>query len=62
MVLESGTFVLKGLLLVVEPGFNSARALEDARLLSSQMSNVQAVGVVFMGTPLPEEISSSAPG
>ena len=31
-------------LMVVEPGFNSARALEEARLLISQMSNVQAVG------------------
>ena len=33
-----------GLLLVVEAGFNSARALEDTRLLISQMSSVQAVG------------------
>ena len=51
-----------GLLLVVEPGFNSARALEEARLLISQMSNVQAVGVVLIGAPLPEEISSSVVG
>ena len=32
------------LLVVVEPGFNSARTLEEARLLISQMSNAQAVG------------------
>lgn len=51
-----------GLLLVVEPGFNSARALEEARLLISQMSNVQAVGVVLIGAPLPEELSASAAG
>ena len=51
-----------GLLLVVEPGFNSARALEEARLLISQMSSVQAVGVVLIGTPLPEELSSSVVG
>ena len=51
-----------GLLLVVEAGFNSARALEDARLLISQMSSVQAVGVVLIGVPLPEELSPSAAG
>ena len=51
-----------GLLLVVEPGFNSARALEEARLLISQMRAVQAVGVVFIGAPLPDEFSSSAAG
>ena len=51
-----------GLLLVVEPGFNSARALEEARLLISQMSSVQAVGVVLIGAPLPEELSSSVVG
>ena len=49
-----------GLLLVVEPGFNSARALEEACLLISQMSNVQAVGIVLIGAPLPEELSSLA--
>ena len=32
--------VANPLLLVVEPGFNSARALEKARLLISQMSTV----------------------
>ena len=51
-----------GLLLVVEPGFNSARALEEARLLISQMRAVQAVGIVFIGAPLPDELSSSTVG
>jgi len=46
-----------GLLLVVEAGFNSARALEEARCLISQMSLVQAVGVVLIGVPLPEELN-----
>ena len=50
------------LLVVVEPGFNSARTLEEPRLLISQMSNVQAVGVVLIGVPLPEELSSSVVG
>ena len=45
MVLESGTFVLKGLLLVVETGFNSARALEEARLLMSQMGGFSLWGL-----------------
>ena len=49
-----------GLMLVVEPGFNSSRALEEARLLISQMSTVQAVGVVLIGAPLPEELSPLA--
>ena len=51
-----------GLLLVVEPGFNSARALEEACLLISQMSGVQPVGVVLTGAPLSEELSSSPAG
>ena len=51
-----------GLLLVVEAGFNSARALEEARLLISQMGTVQAVGVVLIGMPLPEELSPSGAG
>ena len=51
-----------GLLVVVQPGFNSIRALEEARLLIAQMSNVQAVGVVLVGMPLPEELSSSVVG
>ena len=51
-----------GLLLLVEAGFNSARALEEARLLISQMSSVQAVGVVLIGLPLPEELGLSAVG
>ena len=50
------------LFLLVEPGFNSARALEEARLLISQMGSVQAVGVVLIGAPLPEELSSSVVG
>ena len=54
--------VIPTALMVVEPGFNSARALEEARLLISQMSSVQAVGVVLIGTPLPEELSSSVVG
>ena len=49
-------------LLVVEPGFNSARALEEARLLISQMTAVQSVGVVLIGAQLPEELSSSVVG
>ena len=51
-----------GLLLVVESGFNSAMALEEARLLISQMGSVQAVGVVLIGAPLPEELIPSAAG
>ena len=51
-----------GLLVVLESGFNSARALEEARLLISQISDVQAVGVVLIGTPLPEELSTSVVG
>ena len=51
-----------GLLLVVEGGFNSSRALEEARLLISQMSKVQAVGVLLIGVPLPQELSASAAG
>ena len=51
-----------GLLLVLEPGFNSARALEEACLLISQMSGVQPVGVVLTGAPLSEELSSSPAG
>ena len=51
-----------GLLLVVESGFNSRRALEEARLLIGQMRSVQAVGVVLIGAPLPDELSPSAAG
>ena len=51
-----------GLLVVVESGFNSARALEEARLLISQMTAVQSVGVVLIGAQLPEELSSSVVG
>ena len=51
-----------GLLLVVESGFNSARALDEARLLISQMTAVQSVGVVLIGAQLPEELNSSVTG
>jgi len=51
-----------GLLLVVESGFNSARALEEARLLISQMTAVQSVGVVLIGAQLPEELNTSVTG
>ncbi len=46
-----------GLLLVVESGFNSSKALEDARLLLSQLSCVQSIGVVLAGVPLPSELT-----
>ena len=49
-------------LLVVEQGFNTARTLEEARLLISDMGSVQAVGVVLIGVPLPEDLSSSVSG
>ena len=51
-----------GLLLVVEPGFNSSRALEEARLLISQMNSVHAVGLVLIGAPLPDELGLSVAG
>ena len=51
-----------GLLLVVESGFNSARALEGARLLIGQMSTVRSVGVVLIGMPMPAEFSPLAAG
>ena len=51
-----------GLRLVEDPVFNSARALKEARLLISQMSTVQAVGVVLIGASLPEELSSLVAG
>ena len=60
MVLASGTFVLKGLLLVVETGFNSARALVEARLLMSQMGGDQSLGIVVIGALRPDELSPSA--
>ena len=46
-----------GLLVVVESGFNSSQALEDARLLLSQLSCVQSIGVVLAGVPLPSELT-----
>lgn len=51
-----------GLLLVVETGFNSSRALDKARLLISQMTPVQSVGVVLIGAQLLEELNSSVTG
>lgn len=46
-----------GLLLVVQAGFNSARALEEARFQIQHMSAVQNVGVVLIGAPLPDELA-----
>ena len=48
-----------GLLVVVESGFNSSQALEDARLLLSQLSCVQSIGVVLVGVPLPSELTEA---
>ena len=48
-----------GLLVVVESGFNSPQALEDARLLLSQLSCVQSIGVVLAGVPLPSELTEA---
>ena len=62
MVMRRMRFLMLMVLLVVEPGFNSARALEEARLLISEMGSVQAVGVVLIGVPLPEDLSSSVSG
>jgi len=45
-----------GLLVVVESGFNSSQALEDARLLLSQLSCVQSIGIALAGVPLPSEL------
>ncbi|MDB4486186.1 hypothetical protein N9025_02120 [Synechococcus sp. AH-707-B22] len=46
-----------GLLVVVESGFNSSQALEDARLLLSQLSCLQSIGVVLAGVPFPSELT-----
>ena len=48
-----------GLLVGVESGFNSSQALEDARLLLSQLSCVQSIGVVLAGVPLPSELTEA---
>ncbi|QNI75181.1 chain length determinant family protein [Synechococcus sp. MVIR-18-1] len=48
-----------GLLVVVESGFNSSQALDDARLLLSQLSCVQSIGVVLAGVPLPSELTEA---
>jgi hypothetical protein len=45
-----------GLLIVVESGFNSSKALEEARLLLNQLPFVQSIGVVLGGVPLPSEM------
>ena len=47
-----------GLLVVVESGFNSSQALEDARLLLRQLPFVQSIGVVLVGVPLPSELTA----
>ena len=44
-----------GLLIVVESGFNSSQALEDACLLLRQLSYVKSIGVVLVGVPLPSD-------
>lgn len=44
-----------GLLIVVESGFNSCQALEDASLLLKQLPCVQSIGVVLVGVPLPSD-------
>ena len=48
-----------GILLVVQAGFNSSRALEEAHLQISQMSGLKAVGVVLIGASLPLEFTRS---
>lgn len=45
-----------GLLIVVESGFNSSKALDEARLLLKQLPFVQSIGVVLVGVPLPSEM------
>lgn len=47
----------KGILLVVESGFNSAKGLGEARRLLDQMIYVKEVGVVLVGVPLPPELT-----
>ena len=44
-----------GLLIVVESGFNSAQALEYARLMLEQITYVKSIGIVPAGVPLPSE-------
>lgn len=50
---------LKGILVIVESGFNSAHGLEQARLLLEKMPHVKEIGVVLIGVPLPEELMGS---
>ncbi|MCX5937948.1 MAG: hypothetical protein NTW02_07050 [Cyanobium sp. LacPavin_0920_WC12_MAG_62_9] len=45
-----------GVLCVIEPGFNSELALQEARRLLDQLPFVQDVGLVLVGQPLPDEL------
>jgi len=45
-----------GVLCVIEPGFNSELALQEARRLLDQLPFVQEVGLVLVGQPLPDEL------
>lgn len=45
-----------GVLVVVERGFNSLAALQEARRVLASLSFVQVVGVVLIGEPLPPEL------
>ena len=47
-----------GVLCVIEPGFNSELALQEARRLLDQLPFVQEVGLVLVGQPLPDELRS----
>ena len=45
-----------GVLLVLEPGFNTFQALEEARLLLEQMPNVSDVYLIILGIPFPDDL------
>lgn len=47
-----------GVLCVIQPGFNSVLALEEARRLLDQLPFVQEVGLVLVGQSLPDELRS----
>lgn len=47
-----------GVLLVVEPGFNSAQALQEAARVMAQLPGLRAAGLVLVGQPLPPELRS----
>ncbi len=49
----------KGILVIVESGFNSAQGFEQARLLLEQMPHVKEIGLILVGVPLPEELLGS---